>query len=207
MKKNEPITKDNYKEIIIRRAIILCWVFLAICFVIKICGGNFFNIICKNELFIKVCNYIDSTFLYYIVAFIFYFTTNIIFLHAISSQNKLGKFNIIIVSFCIICLFIIKSFNVLIGTILDIIIIEIVLPIIILKRQNLKWKQIILQTMLAFVLINAFQLISLFVKNLGIFKIMLNNSLIQIIFSIDYIIMLILYLLYHRKINLKKEAK
>ena len=58
--------EDNYKEIVLKRAINLCWFLLFVCFIIKIFGGNFFNIVCEKENFVKLCNYIDSRWLYYL---------------------------------------------------------------------------------------------------------------------------------------------
>ena len=43
------------------------------------------------------------------------------------------------------------------------------------------------------------EIISMFVKNLGLFKVLYETSLVSIIYSIDYIIMLILHLLYSKK--------
>ena len=48
------------KQKFIKRVIIGAWITLALCFVIKLFGGNFFNIICENENFIAVCNYADN---------------------------------------------------------------------------------------------------------------------------------------------------
>ena len=48
------------KEKYIKRVIIVCWVALAICFVIKLFGGNFFQIICENETFIAICEFCDN---------------------------------------------------------------------------------------------------------------------------------------------------
>ena len=49
---NVVTTKDKYNRVI-KRSIILCWIALAICFIVKIFGGNFFEIvipllICRN---------------------------------------------------------------------------------------------------------------------------------------------------------------
>ena len=49
----------------IKRAIILCWVLLAVCFAIKLFGGNWFEIVCANEHFIKFCDFIDRAYINY----------------------------------------------------------------------------------------------------------------------------------------------
>ena len=36
------VTNDNYKQKVLQRMILVCWIILLICFVIKLFGGNFF---------------------------------------------------------------------------------------------------------------------------------------------------------------------
>ena len=55
MKNKKIITPENYKEIMLKRGIISCWILLAICLIIKICGGNYFAIVCNSENFINFC--------------------------------------------------------------------------------------------------------------------------------------------------------
>ena len=45
---NVVTTKDKYNRVI-KRSIILCWIALAICFIVKILGGNFFEIVVHND--------------------------------------------------------------------------------------------------------------------------------------------------------------
>ena len=47
---NVVTTKDKYNRVI-KRSIILCWIALAICFIVKIFGGNFFEIVVHRGLF------------------------------------------------------------------------------------------------------------------------------------------------------------
>ena len=44
----------------LKRVITVAWIALALCFVIKLFGGNLFEIVCHNETFIAICNYADS---------------------------------------------------------------------------------------------------------------------------------------------------
>ena len=70
----------DYKEIILKRAIILCWILLIICFIIKLCGGNYFNIMCNNENFIRFCNFIENSIIKYIIyLFSFIFSSYLLF--------------------------------------------------------------------------------------------------------------------------------
>lgn len=41
---NVVTTKDKYNRVI-KRSIILCWIALAICFIVKIFGGNFLRLL------------------------------------------------------------------------------------------------------------------------------------------------------------------
>ena len=82
------ITRENYRQIILKRAIIACWVILIVCFIIKLFGGNFFNIISNNERFIQLCKFIDNTWLYYVVGYINYIFAGYIYTFAI-----IGKIN------------------------------------------------------------------------------------------------------------------
>ena len=53
------LTKRN----ILRKTIILCWSALIICFVIKLLGGNYFEIFTTSERFIELCNWVDGNFI------------------------------------------------------------------------------------------------------------------------------------------------
>jgi hypothetical protein len=198
--------EDNYKEIVLKRAINLCWFLLFVCFIIKIFGGNFFNIVCENENFIKLCNYIDSTWLYYLVGYINYMFTSIIFTFAICSTVKLKRNNIFICIISLTIFFMLKVVNRYFGLIVDYLI---YIPIIchyFCMKEGYSFKQSIIRTFLGLLLVNIFQLISLFIRNLGTFSIIKDNTLNQLIMNIDYVILLILYLLYSIKIKLKKEV-
>ena len=189
------ITEYNYKQIVLKRAIISCWILLAICFFIKIFGGNFFNIVCRNENFIKICKFIDDN-IYLLTSFVFYMVTNCIYLYSFTKATKISTF-IILISLPI-C-FLMKYINMTMGIIFDILVIEILLPVIFMLKEKHKPKKIVIKVLIAFMLINLFQVISMFVKNLGLFKVLYETSLVSIIYSIDYIIMLTLHLLYSKK--------
>lgn len=71
--------------------IITCWVVYIICLIIKLCGGNRFEIATTNQRFIDVCNYIDNNlWLKMIIATIIYvISTYIIYLGL--TKQKLFK--------------------------------------------------------------------------------------------------------------------
>lgn len=59
---NVVTTKDKYNRVI-KRSIILCWIALAICFIVKIFGGNFFEIVVHNDRFTAVCGFCQKSFI------------------------------------------------------------------------------------------------------------------------------------------------
>lgn len=198
------ITENNYKQIVLKRAIISCWILLAICFFIKIFGGNFFNIVCNNEKFINFCTFIDTNWLYFAIAFMFYYTSTMIYILAVT-RSKFTLKNFLLITACCICSYSTKFISTTIGLIADYVLIYFGLCLYLALKNGIKPKKAILLVLFGFVLNNVFQLISLFVKDLGLFKIMVNNSLIQIIFMLDYYIMLVLAYLYVIQINNKEK--
>lgn len=197
--------EENYKEVALKRAIIMCWTLLIICFIIKIFGGNFFNIISNNERFIQLCKFINNTWIYYVVGYINYIFTSLIFTFAICSTTKLGLKNILI---CIISLsicFILKMLNRYIGMIFDYIFYILIICNYFCRKQGYSFKNSLIRTLIALILVNLFQLISLFIRDLGTFKIIEDNTLNQLIMNIDYIILLFLYMFY--SIKLKRGNK
>lgn len=197
--------EKTYKEVVLRRAIIVCWFLLAICFMVKIFGGNFFNIICENKTFIKICNYIDNSWLYYVIMFLNYCLTTSLYVIGVIGKTKLNiKEFLIIILFLIIC-YGFKFVSVNLALFTDMILMMFICPLILLRLNKISFKKSIIRILIGFILFNLFQIISMFIKNLGLFKIMENNTLIQLIFCLDYYIMLILYVLYSKKILNKKE--
>lgn len=185
--------KDKYKTLITA-----CWLVLISCFIVKLLGGNWFEIACSNEKFIAFCNYCQTnSFLYYFISGINALIGNTLIIASFTknkiSNNKTTKFIIIynIVIHVIKCLcniyipnsnYIIMLFD--IPTLL-------IVPLIINKAL---WKRIIV----GIFLVTIFQVISLITKNIGV-KNIDDNILTTLIFMIDYYIMLILYYLYSLK--------
>lgn len=44
----------------LKRVILVSWVTLLICFTLKLIGGNIFYIVCENERFKQVCDFVDN---------------------------------------------------------------------------------------------------------------------------------------------------
>lgn len=183
--------KDKYKTLILA-----CWIVLLSCFIIKILGGNFFEIMCNNKTFINICNFIENTFLYYVVVFINFYIGAIFYYKAILQKDNLkGKY--LFIHLILLVIWIIKLLvnnNVILALLTDLLF-TIIIPIIL---DRTKWKRAIFGSLLTL----GFQVISLITKNIGL-KIIDDNVLITLIFMIDYYIMMILYYLYSIK-KLKK---
>ena len=176
--------KDRYKTLIIS-----CWAVLLCCFVVKLLGGNFFEIVCENEKFIKFCEYCNTGIMYWVISIIAYtFSGTITFMAICKTEKPKLLFIICNVLFTIIKLIFINFSQYMF-------IVELIYFIIVPIIYNKKfWKRAIIGEILVII----FQVISLIIKNVGI-KIINNDLLIGLIFSIDYYIMLILYWLYSIK--------
>lgn len=179
--------KNKYETLIIS-----CWVVLIICLLIKLLGGNYFQIVCQNQTIIKVCNYIENSFLYYVFCFILYFFGTIFYFKAVLRQIKLRNkylcIYVVVVVLWLLKLLLNKYICLTFG-------IEMLCLICIPTIFNRKkwWKYI-----LCYMLTIAFQVITLITKNIGL-KMVDTNFLIGIIYSIDYYIMIILFYLYATK--------
>lgn len=186
----------------LKRVIIICWVALAICFCIKLFGGNLFEIMCENENFIAICNYADShLWANYAISLIFCFLQLYFYGLAIVQRLKYKKCELIVLSLTVAIGTLVKILSFKFGFIFDIWQV-IFMPILFLgKNWRTYWK-----VLLANVLLMAFQLISMYVKNID--DIILGNSvLVGVIFSIDVFIMIMLYYAYANIITMKGENK
>ena len=183
----EVVTEDNYKQIVLKRMIILCWVILLVCFVIKLFGGNFFAYIGESDT-LDFIN--DHKVLQILFQFIVYCFGTLLVLDVVYNHNhKLVQY----IS-CMI-MFIAKSF-IDFGKVFIIIayVVEffglIILPII-LKR---KWYDVLYINLLVL----AYMVISTIVKNLSIFEFP-YTQLSGVVYLLDYYIMLVLMHLYSIK--------
>lgn len=166
-----------------------CWAVLIAYFLIKMLGGNYFEIACENERFIAFCNWLDNSWFKFVISIITYTTSMYMIYLCIVKKKILNDWWMILV---MLPASVIKYYNPIIGLVLDFIYI-ILIPLIISKGKL--WKRVIVGNVLMF----AFQLISLITKNIGYYY---DNSsmLVGLIYMIDYYLMIILYYLYtHRK--------
>ena len=179
--------KDKYKTLIIS-----CWVVLLCCFVVKLLGGNFFEIVCENEKFIRFCEFVDGNILKYVISFIMYMVSAFIYMLAVVRNQTSNKRKIIAFGLYSV-LWTIK----LIGYDMPIIvtIVEFIgvigIPILMNKKY---WEMSLIGCGLNLL----FQLISLITKNVEL-NYVDDSMFIAIIFNIDYYIMIILFYLYRTK--------
>lgn len=204
LKKKVATTENNYREVMLKRAIILCWILLAICFVIKICGGNFFDIICNNDRFIKLCEFIDRAIIKYIIYFILFQITMYLLLIIVKPEIKIKsnsyiKYFIIMIIYWIYKLLI--ELNIINIQYYYIDIIDFIIPIIILYLYTHNLKKSLFTILLLFI----FTLLSTITKNITIEQVVTDSYLIATLYSIDYYIMLVLSALYSRKVYLRRN--
>lgn len=200
MKEKEVVTKDNYKLKTLKRMIILCWSLLGICFIIKILGGNFFNIVCKDERFLRFCNFIDNSVFYYISAFIQFVASSMLIYLAISNKRiKIFLPSIIVVwAYKMLVEFNIIKINIGIYVALDYLILFLLMWICSGKP---------LKSIISVILNIVFVVISAITKNLFLGNFIITSYTINLIYAIDYYIMIVLYYLYSKYRNIKKEDK
>lgn len=188
------------KARLLRRVIVISWVSLGLCFLIKIFGGNFFEIVCDNAKYKAICEYADShLWLKYTLGVISSLFCEVLYLLAILQEYRLGKKRFLITVASVLAVCLVKLFNNKIGAIGDIWIFF-VLPYIFIGK---KFKKMWWQVPVAYALTFSFQLLSLLVKNLSI-GIVDESTFISLIYMIDVYIMCFLYYLYR---NYQKEKK
>ena len=197
--------KLNKKEYL-KRVIIVSWIGLAVCFLIKLFGGNLFEIASSNENFIAICNYADQhIWLNYILSCLYCFASLYFFTLAILQRTKYKWWELIIVIVTVLGGTAIKVFwNEIAGLIFDIWQL-LIMPIIFLGKDFKKYFNIFI----AIILLFSFQVISMYIKNME-FGILDGNSFVGMIYSLDVLIMIVLFFAYQNisvKDNNIKENK
>lgn len=190
------------KEIYLKRVIVVCWIALAICFGIKLFGGNLFEIMCENKNFIKVCEYADNHWCaYYLISSVYCFANVYFFALAIMQNTKYKKWQLIVVASTVLVCNLIKSFGTIIGLIADVWQL-IFMPFVFVIKEKKKYKNVII----ANVLLLVFQFASAIIKNVDIVVMSNDRALIASIFSIDVIFMVLLYFGYSNLISRKEKS-
>lgn len=193
----EKLDKERY----LKRVIVVCWIALAICFGIKLFGGNLFEIMCENENFIKVCEYADSHWLANVIISLIVCYTQLYFLIlAMCQKIKYDKVE-----------FIIFTLTALAGTIVKVLLPPwvgimfdlwqvVAMPIVFLRKTPRKFVNVLIANILLFV----FQFLSMIAKNIT-FGILGDSVLEGAIYSIDVFLMIVLYYCYGNIIKRKEK--
>ena len=195
----EKLDKERY----LKRVIIVCWIALAICFGIKLFGGNLFEIACESENFIKLCEFAeDNKILYYLISTLYCYISNYFLILAMCGRWKFNKIELIIFSITIFLDCGIKLFSSSIGLIFDVWQVVIMPCVFTLKTPKRH-----IWVILGNILLVMFQMISLIVKNLSLIIVTDYGLVIGIIYSIDVSLMIFLYYLYANVLVQRKENK
>lgn len=188
------------KARLLRRAIVISWITLALCFVVKIFGGNFFEIMCESDNYKALCEYADThLWLKFVIGFLSSMLCQSLYELAILQKYKFSVKELVITTISVATACVVKMNSQSIGLIFDLWLL-VLLPIVLLGKQYKRYWNALLGLVFNF----AFQLLSVLVKNIGIVNVG-ETYFIGLIYAIDVYLMLFLYYLYRN--FTKKEIK
>ena len=190
MKKLKEFWNDKYGMLII-----VSWIILVIFLIIKLLGGNWFELGSDNEKFIAFCNFVDNTqWLKMILACLIYCTSGYFIICIMLNTNKLKLIQSLIFLPCMIIKSIISWYLPIVAFIMDLFILLVLTTIF---NKNFK------RNILCFIIMLAFQFISLLLRNFAIKDFNENNTLLSLLYQIDYYLMIALMYIY----NLRRKEK
>lgn len=199
-------TEQTYKPIVLKRAIITCWLLLFVCFALKIFGGNYFAIVVNSPNFVSFCQFLDGNiFLYGLLGLISSLVSYALFYLALLRQLWFTKrqFLVFFASVFVFCLLRVSVINfenrAIIANTINLIQ-YFAIPFFLGFKPR---KNNIARLFIGNILNLGFQVIAAITKSIGV-RIMTDSSLTTIIFMIDLYIMLSLYYLYS---NNKKKGE
>lgn len=197
-------TANTYKSVVLRRAILICWALLFVCFVVKIFGGNYFAIMVNSPNFVQFCQFLDSNIVLYgliglISSLISYFFYYLAILKKLMFSKR--EFIIYVASVFVFCILRVSIINFEYRSVITTVVNIIQCFVIPLFFDNKPCKRYVFRIAIANVLNFLFQFIAVITKNIG-FNFTTDSSLVTTIFMIDLYIMLALYYLYSN--NYKK---
>lgn len=178
--------------------LITCWIILFISLGVKLLFNHYFEISVNNQTIIELGNYIDSIpVLKYIIVTILYIPGTYIFYLSVCKEEFFYDWWILLVS-CLIPTT--KSYLPFVGFVLEILLV-VVLPLI--RKHLTNW----LRVLVGVALLMVYELLMLFLRNLG-FYLGGDNIIIGEIMNIDYYIIVIIFYLYsnYSKLNVLEEV-
>ena len=184
--------KDKYK-ILIRST----WAVLIFYCIIKVLFGVCFDLMSESKNFIMITEYIDNhLWLKKIVACVTTLISGYFIICAITKQKYLKWYHLIV----FVPLTIIKSISQwdikIFGYIIDLVLL-IGFPMIISKGFKLKAR--ILRPIIGYLLVPAFQLLSMFLSSIALFKINDLSTLVALLYNLEFYFLVFLYYLYETK--------
>ena len=181
--------------------ILLSWILFIICLIIKLFGGNWFELGTDNERFIAFCEYVDTNrVLKMILACLIYLITGYPVICILLNKKRLDVKSTLVFVPIMISKSIISWYSVLISYILDVFVL-IILPLIFTKFKG--WKRVIFGNILLF----GFQVISIVVRNISP-DFNVGNTLIEnYLYQSDYYLMIILFYFYYFKSKNKSNKE
>ena len=189
----------------IKRAIILCWIMLVACFAIKLFGWNWFEIVCTNEHFLKLCDFIENNkFLYNLISYFVYIVPQTFIILSICHKTNPTKNDLIVIDLFLTVIWAIYFIDPNAKSIIEtsfIIFSPCLFELLSKNKQNVDIKNCFIRGLIGFLLIFLFQAISLFTRNIEI-NIYNYSLLVTSIMLFDYYIMIALFYLY---VKLNKE--
>ena len=188
----------------IKRAIVLCWIMLVACFAIKLFGGNWFDVVCTNEHFSMICEFIQNNkFAFFSVSFFTYiFPSSFIVLSVAGVPTPTRKQLIVCLSTMLGCwLFVFVSLNA--KSIVEFLVmcaLPVCLNLVGCENKRDAIRRTWYRGIVGYAIVFAFQLISILTRN-AMPNVADSNVLVISIMLIDYYIMAVLF---YRYIKLKK---
>ena len=146
-----------------------------------------FNIMVKNESFISFCNYVDTSWLKYLIGTLVYVPSAYL-LYLVMINEKLGKDWWVLLLALPISF--VKDKVVWLGMILDM---SIMILVPLLRLKGKCWKRVLVVHIIVF----GYQLLMLLLRNLHLFFEGNNTTLVGLIMNIDYYILVCILYLYN----------
>lgn len=204
---NKDVSNDNlkaFKEFVnkivdlkqlVFRLWISLWIVLFILLIMKYCFGVWYPIVVDNEIFIKICDFInENKIVSLIITGIFYLlSANLICLTSMGKKTYHNKIETILFETIILGTYIIKIFSNNIGMIIEVLYCVLLTILINLKQKKFKKKILnILTPIFTYIIVNSWQFTIYFVRDLDIQQLDKYPSLIFIILMLDYYVFLII---------------
>ena len=170
------------------KLIIMSWCLLIVCLIIKLFGGNWFELSTDNERFISLCAFVDEhQWLKMAINCIMYCFSTYFVICASVGQKYLTKKQAIFIFPYMITKSLISWYFYWIAFAMDVILLLVINTCISRKFSR---------SLLCFGLVNAFQFVSLGMRNIHVTNFDNNNTIVLILLQIDYYLMIALYYLH-----------